>query len=157
MEIIAERDKRIAKIILLLGGALSLLSVLMIATSSWYIIPLVMGVALFLCGFYFVVLPKNAITKTGENITIHYAFQQKNIKISDIEYISYNELGTFSTRRTFWCSLYILNNDIRNLTITVKEIGRLKHYFIISVLNTSAVAIVINQLLEKEKRHYGFP
>ena len=155
MEIIAERDKMRGKCILVMGGILTGVSIPMIFSSLWYIVALVIAVALLGVGVYLaMLLPKSAILRDGNSLLICYAFSKKRIELASIEYVSYNELGEFHTRRgSLFSDWHVLKNDIRRLTITTKEGGVLKHYTVFPVLFASAVATSINAMTEKEKKN----
>ena len=153
MQIIAQRDKTLGKILLILSVLLLGLCVYLITVSGWYVVALVFG--LFLLGFSFydvVLLPKTAIKKDGEYLILCYAFSKKRIEISTIEYVSQNELGEFSSRGGgLFSTLHILNNDVRRVAITVKQEGTLKHYNLWTILHASAVSSTINTIIEQVK------
>lgn len=154
MQVIAERDKRLDKIVLFLGVAWTGLSVWLLSVSLWYIFALVLGVFFTGCGFYGVVfLPKTAIGREKNDLVFPYAFHQKRIDLSAIEYVSYNELGEFHrSEGGLFTVLYLFKNDVRQLTITVKEEDTLKHFRVGNVLDASAVATAINGMVEQAEK-----
>ncbi len=153
MQVIAERDKKLGKILLGLSLPLIAASIFMLSYSLWYIASLVLGVLLAAYAVYGVfLLPKTAIAKDGDALLLFYAFRQKKIKLSAIEYVSYNEIGTLSTRQSFLGSLHILRNDIRYIVLTVKDDGTLLQLRVNCIINASAVALTINSLVEQAKR-----
>ena len=154
MQIIAERDKKLGKILFFLSIALVPLSIIFILNVSlWHIALLVLSVFLLCFAVYITfLLPKTAIVKDGDTVVIYFAFHQKKIEISTLEYVSYPELGTWYTRRTSFISLHILRNDIRSLTLTVKKEGVLQHHRVNRILNASTVAVTINALIEKTEK-----
>ncbi len=152
MIVIAERDKTIGKIILVIGIILSVLSVSMLG--SWiYIFTLVFGIIFLIFGFYLVLLPKCAIVKEDDKLILCHVFHKKRIPLSRIEYVSYHELGTWQSRGGELVDVHILKNDIRTLTITVKEERKLRHFYVWLVLNASGTKVSIDGLVEKEKKH----
>ena len=154
MEIIAERDKRHGKIIMVLGGIVTALSAFVLSVSFWYIVAFVFGVAFLAYGVYAVFcLPQEALVKDGDDLIVLYAFRRKRIAFNKIEYVSYNELGEFGTREGgLFTTMYVLNNDIRRLIITIKESGTLKHLYLWGILHASAVAVAINAMVDKAKK-----
>ena len=155
MEIIAERDKTLGKILLIMSVILIGLSCWALTDSLWYIFALAIGILMLGIGVYGVfLLPKAAILRDGNTLLICYAFSKKQIELASIEYVSYNEVGEFHTRRgSLFGDLHVLKNDIRRLTVTVKQDGVLKHYTVFPVLFASAVATSINAMTEKEKKN----
>ncbi len=154
MQIIAERDKRLIKIVLFLGVAWTGVSVWLLSVSLWYIFVLVLGVFLTGYGFYGAVfLPKTAIGREKNELVFPCAFHQKRIELSAIEYVSYTELGEWIRREGgLFTLLYLFKNDVRRLTITFKEEDTLKHFRVGNVLDASAVATAINGMVEQAKK-----
>ena len=150
---IAERDKTFGKILLGMSVLLTGLSVWLLTVSLWYILSLLLGAALLAVAVYLLLLPKTAILKDGDGLVICYAFRQKRIPIGAVEYASCNELGEYRSRRGgAFTLLYIFKNDIRRLTVTVKENGELKHFTVFPVLFASAVSASINAMADKARK-----
>lgn len=155
MQIIAERDKVLGIILLFLGALWIGLSVWLVSLSGWYGIVLALGIFIFGVALYEVAfLPKTAIAKEDKFLIIYYAFRQKRIDVSTIEYVNYNEIGDLRSRQGgLFSTLYIFKKDIRRLTVTVKESDTLKHFCVWPILNTSAVSTTINGIAEQIKAH----
>ncbi|MGN1053058.1 MAG: hypothetical protein ACI4SH_06710 [Candidatus Scatosoma sp.] len=155
MQIIAERDKVLGKILLFFSVLWIGLSVWLVFFSGWYGIALALGIVIFGVALYEVAfLPKTAIAKEDKCLIIYYAFRQKRIDASTIEYVNYNEIGEVRSREGgLFRTLYIFKNDIRRLTVTVKESDTLKHFCVWPVLNAKAVSTTINGIAEQIKEH----
>ena len=154
MNIIAKRDKVMGKFLFIGGIILIALSIYPLVISILYIIPLVLGLSIFAIGLYSgILLPKTAIAIENDTLIIYYAFCKKRIPLSKIDYLNYNELGLWHTRRGGLRTFYIFKNDIRTLTITTKENSCLKHYYIWAVLHTSATATIINSFIDKSNKN----
>ena len=152
MNIIAKRDKVMGKFLFIGGIILVALSFSLLSISLWYILSIVLGLSIFAIGLYSgILLPKTAIAIENDTLIIYYAFCKKRIPLSKIDYLNYNELGLWHTRRGGLRTFYIFKNDIRTLTITTKENLCLKHYYIWAVLHTSATATIINSFIDKSK------
>ena len=153
MQVIAERDKSVGKVLLIFSVTLSGLSIPLLSASLWYSLSLIIGLILSIIGIYCgILLPKTAIIRENDTLIICYAFCKKRIELSKIEYVNYHELGSFfSRRRRGLCSFYAFQNDIRTLTITTKESFSLKHFYVLSVMQASATKTAINSFIEQAK------
>ena len=152
MQVIAERDKRSGKFLLVLGLTLSGLSTYLLSISLWYILLLIAGFILSVFGIYCgLLLPKTAIERENDTLIIYFAFCKKQIAFSKIEYVSYHELGAFASHNGggFFHNFYRFQNDIRTLTITTKENFALKHFYVLSIMQASATATTINSFIEQ--------
>lgn len=150
MEVIAQRDKLIGKVLFISGIILTVLSVLMLFVSAWSVIALIIVGLLDIVAIYlFVLLPKTAVMFDGNNFIFRFAFHSKVINPSSIEYLSYNEIGELHTRHSLWISLHILQNDVRNITVTIKNEEILSHFLVWPILNASAVKTEMEAIKEK--------
>lgn len=154
MQVIAQRDKKLAYIGLIFPLVLLILTVL-----SWTALPLwgkivlsALTVFFFIVFGYFALLPKDAIAHGDDVITLNLLFRSKQISVKDLKYVSYHELGNWRARsdRNLLANLYILRNDIRTLTVTFTENGVQRHCYVVAVKDCSAVAISINALLDNQ-------
>ena len=155
MQVIAERDKRLGKIILGLSVVLIGCSGFLVTVSLWYVFLLIISAFLAVTGVYCgLLLPQTALKREDDTLIICYAFRERKIAFSKIEYVNYPELGTFATRDGgLFTNAYILQNDVRRLTITTKENAKLKHFYVLGVLHASAVATTINSYIEEAKKN----
>ena len=155
MQVIAERDKRSGKFLLVLGLTLSGSSTYLLSISLWYILLLIAGFILSVIGIYCgLLLPKTAIERENDTLIIHFAFCKKQIAFSKIEYVSYHERGSFASHNGsgLFHNFYLFQNDIRTLTITTKENFALKHFYVLSIMQASATATTINSFIEQVKK-----
>ena len=148
--VIAQRDKRIGKVVFALGVLVTALSLWL---SGWYLLSLALGVCFMVLGGYLgILLPKTAILKEEEEIIFCFAFQKKRVPLSKLAYVTYNERGPWHTRRgSLFLLAHIYQNDIRNLTVTVNEETGIRHFTCLAVLNGVAVSATITTLIENAK------
>ena len=153
MEIVAIRDKRLGYVGLLVSILLLIVLVLVWIDAALYVKVIVSIIEAFLLGTfgYLSLLPKNAIILSDGVLTMRFAFTLKRISVKNLQYNSYNEIGTFAARKGFWSDLYILRNDIRTLTVTFLEGGINKHCRILLVRECRATSLRLKELAEKHK------
>jgi len=140
--VMAIRDKILYWLLFVSGVLLCLLSIFMLSISKWYIVALIFGITLFFIGLYTILLPSTAIEKDGNYLIVRYLFTEKVILISDIEYVSYDELGTYARSEGGFSSIYTRIKDMRRLTITYRMNGMLIHSSVF-ICDASAVKSVL--------------
>lgn len=154
-EVIAERNKR-------LGIVLLIMSVVLIALCSWRIsfnvsffdmFALIVGVGLLGLAGYMLLSPTVAIVREGDSLIFYFIFRQRKVKLSDVEYVSYHEVGFFASGNGSFFRLYRIHNDIRRITVTVKEETGLRHFTFFSINNASAVKASIDASVEIFKKN----
>ena len=153
MEIVAIRDKRLVYIGLLASTLFLIVLVLSWIYAALYVKVIVSIIEPFLLGVfgYLSLLPKNAIILDDGVLTMRFAFTSKKIPAKNLQYNSYNEIGTFAARQGFWDNLYIIRNDIRTLTVTFSDEGINKHRSILLVRECRAVSLRLNELAKEYK------
>lgn len=101
---------------------------------------------------YLILVPKTAITKEGENLVIHEVFRKKVIPLDAIEYVSFEEIGTYRTRDWELDDFIIVKNDIRPLWIFYQKDGA-KEKACVSCESATAAAMAIETLLERRRKN----
>ena len=154
IQVIAKRSKKFLLLYILLFVAVAVLCIIGSTqdkdASVYFIISLVILIPTFLTFLYLLLLPTDAIIKSGDTIIIRYLFTKKVYNISDLQYASHNEKGEWYNRRTD--SLHDLNvivNDIRIVTLTAKNSEGLLVHSRVFVKDATAVTATINAIVEE--------
>ena len=152
--VIAEHDKRADWLILVMGVLLSALSLLMVRERAGYWFAFALGVGLLGLGIYLVLLPKTAILRTDCEVILCYAFHKTKLQLSQIEYVSATEHGEWHARSgsLFWIA-HTYKNDIRRVCITAKIDGTLKYFYLIGILDATAVTATLNSIAKQTKEN----
>lgn len=146
--VIAERDKKMAKYLFWIGVFCVALSLIIGLYSIWEWVLFLLGLLAVGGGIDTWWSPKTAIRKEKGDLCLQYTWHTRRISIADVEYAACQERWH---RERGWLSLYRHTNDIGTIIITVKQNGMLKHLYMRSILNTSAVVATINGLVEERK------
>ena len=158
MQVLAERYKTAGKILLVWGILAIALGIALVALGErkgWKLFMLlllfVVGAVCISIGGYQTISPKQAILQEGDKLVFRFLFRTEIHPISAVKYISYPELGEWHNRRgSLWLNQSILENDVRNLTVTIERENREIRLTVHSVLHASAVAIMLQTLNDKE-------
>ena len=146
--IIAERDKKNMKYAWILG----LMGIVLgIVVESWVLI--VCGIVFTGYGAYTWLSPTASIIKKGETLYLQYAFKTYRIEMSDVQYAACSETHYYTNRSFYW--FYRREHDIRTITVTIKRNGSLKHFYLFSVRNASAVVASINGMVQLARKNEG--
>lgn len=159
MQVLAERYKTMGKILLGLGIVALVLGVVSVITfgenKGWELFMLVLlfvvGVVCVVIGGYQTFSPKHAVLREGDTLVFRFLFRTERYPISKLKYVSYPELGQWYNRNgSLLLTKSILENDVRNITVTIEHEDREIQFTMYSVLHASAVAVTLQALKDRE-------
>lgn len=153
MNILAQRSKFLAGCLTAIGFILLTAGILIAVFISPYAVTLaVIGGACFLIGLYLLLSPTIAVAEKDGDLFFCFFLRRIRVSPAQIEFVHYLENGTMATRGGGIAgNWHILKNDIRTLTVTIREGTTSRRLILLSVLHTSAAALELETLRDRAK------
>lgn len=153
MNILAQRSKILPGCLTANGFILLTAGILIAVFISLYsVILAVIGGAFFLIGLYLLLSPTIAVAEKDGELLFYFFLRRIRVAPAQIEFVHYPENGTMATRGGGIVSnWHILKNDIRTLTVTIRQGTTSKRLILLFVLHASAVALELETLRDRAK------